>query len=97
MLRKQTTKPALPPSREKIARRGYPDSQFDNVGANLLMHIVLQIIHTAGILAAGAGCLPSTKWLEARPGTRCSALRSVRVSNARFNPVKEMETSSSVP
>ena len=49
----------------------------------------LQVVQTAGILAAGAGTFPSAKGLEARPGAGSGALRTVGVGHASFDLFKE--------
>jgi len=61
---------------------------FDH-SLDLLVHVNLDVVVTAAVLAAGAGTFPSAKGLEARPCAGGCALRTVGIGYAGFDVIEE--------
>src|SRR4030042_72949 len=57
-------------------------------GANLLMHVLRQVVLTASIFTGGARTFPPAKGLETWPGTCRSSLRAVDIVHTRLDIFK---------
>ena len=56
---------------------------------DLFVHVELNIIQTAAVLAACTGTFPSAEWLEAWPCAGCRALRTIGIGHASFDLIEE--------
>ncbi len=59
------------------------------VGSDLFMHIERKVIQSTCIFPAGARALPTSEWLESRPGAGGGSMGTIRVGNTGFNLIEE--------